>query len=234
MQTVISGYKVSESTRLCSTSNGCGYHLQSAARTASRSLQLLRCPLSQLNSRTSRHTLSGLVSATGTSKDHFVGSIIADPGQRYAVVVARFNELVTRLLLAGALDAFARHQVSQDCIEVVWVPGAYELPVVASALARSNKFAAIVCIGTVVRGATTHYEAVAGGASNGILDVSRSTGIPTIFGVLTTENMEQALDRAGGKTGNKGAEAAVTAIEMANVMRALRSADLAADPWGVE
>lgn len=173
-----------------------------------------------------------MVSATGISNDHFVGSVIANPEQRYAVVVARFNELVTRLLLAGALDAFARHQVPQDRIEVVWVPGAYELPVVASALARSNNFDAVVCIGTVVRGATTHYEAVAGGASNGILDVSRSTGVPTIFGVLTTENMEQALDRAGGKTGNKGAEAAVTAIEMANVMHDLRTAGLAAGPWG--
>lgn len=149
-------------------------------------------------------------------------------------MVARFNELVTRLLLAGAQDAFIRHGVPEENVQVVWVPGSYEIPVVASAMARSGRFDAIVCIGAVVRGATTHYDAVAGGAASGILDVGKSTGVPTIFGVLTTENMEQALDRAGGKTGNKGAEAALTALEMANLMSDLRRQQLAAPVWGTQ
>lgn len=137
---------------------------------------------------------------------------------RIAIVVARFNENVTRLLLSGALETLQRYGVDSENIEVIWVPGSFEIPVVAQALANSKTFNAVVCIGAVIRGATTHYDAVAGAAANGILQASMKSGVPCIFGILTTENPEQALDRAGGKAGNKGAEAAITAIEMANLM----------------
>mmetsp|Transcript_5910 Transcript_5910/g.16889 ORF Transcript_5910/g.16889 Transcript_5910/m.16889 type:complete len:242 (+) Transcript_5910:146-871(+) len=209
---------------------GCAQAVPTQVRRYSSPLDSSSAPLRQAAQLKGRVGRSSVVVAAG--KPHHVGSPIAHKDQRYAIVVARFNELVTRLLLAGAIDAFERHGLPAENIEVAWVPGSYELPVVASAMARSGKFDAVVCIGTVVRGATTHYEAVAGGATNGVLDVSRSTGVPTIFGVLTTETMEQAQDRAGGKTGNKGAEAAITAIEMANVLRDLRGKGLAAEAWG--
>lgn len=147
---------------------------------------------------------------------------------RFAVVVGRFNENVTRLLLAGALEAFARHGVREADVEVVWVPGSFEIPIVAQEMAKSKMFDAVLCIGVVIRGATTHYDAVAGAAASGVLSASLNTGVPIIFGVLTTENPEQALDRAGGKAGNKGAEAAVTAIEMATLMKTLRESGAAA------
>lgn len=147
---------------------------------------------------------------------------ISGEGFRFAVIVSIFNEVVTRALLQGALNAFQRHGVDSDHIEVVWVPGSFEIPVVAQAMAKSLKFDAVLCIGAVIRGATTHYEAVANSAAGGVLSAGLNSGVPCIFGVLTTETMEQAVDRAGGKLGNKGAETAITAIEMASLMRTLR------------
>jgi 6,7-dimethyl-8-ribityllumazine synthase len=142
-------------------------------------------------------------------------------GMRIAVVVARFNSLVTDRLLASALDALARYGVSETDITVVRVPGSLEIPVVASHLAKSDRYDALVCLGAVVRGATPHFDYVASGAASGIASIALATGKPVIFGVLTCETMEQALDRAGGKSGNKGFDAAVAAIEMVNVMRGL-------------
>jgi len=144
-------------------------------------------------------------------------------GLRVAVVVARFNELVTRPLLNAAIGTLTRYGVVDDDINVVWVPGAFELPVVAKSLAKSSRFDAIVCLGAVIRGETGHYDMVAGNAARGISQVGVDTGVPTIFGVLTTENMDQALNRAGGKAGNMGANAAVAAIETARLVQAIKT-----------
>ena len=142
-------------------------------------------------------------------------------GSRYAIVVSRFNELVTERLLAGAATWLQRHGVSPDDIDVAWVPGAVEIPVVAKRCAASGKYAAVITIGAVVRGDTSHYDVVCSMVAAGVADASQSTGVPVIFGVLTTDTMEQALDRAGGKAGNKGAEAAAAAIEMGNLLTRL-------------
>lgn len=136
-------------------------------------------------------------------------------------VIGKFNDLVTKLLLEGAQHAVKRHGGSVADTPVVWVPGCFELPVVCKKLAASGKYDAVIAIGAVVRGATTHYDSVAGAATSGLLGASMDTGVPVVFGVLTCDTMEQALDRAGGKVGNKGYEAAVTAIEMGNIMKAL-------------
>ncbi|XP_021752208.1 6,7-dimethyl-8-ribityllumazine synthase, chloroplastic [Chenopodium quinoa] len=135
---------------------------------------------------------------------------------RFAIVVARFNEFVTRRLMEGALDTFKKYSVNED-IDVVWVPGAYELGVTAQALGQSGKYHAIVCLGAVVRGDTSHYDAVVNSASSGVLSAGLNSGVPCIFGVLTCDDMDQAINRAGGKAGNKGAESALTAIEMASL-----------------
>ncbi|KAL1806258.1 hypothetical protein ACET3Z_029326 [Daucus carota] len=148
---------------------------------------------------------------------HLTGSLMSAAGFRFAVVVARFNEIVTRPLLNGALETFSRYSVKDEDIDVVWVPGSFEIGVVAERLGKSKKYDAILCIGAVVRGDTTHYDAVSNSAASGILSASLNSGVPCIFGVLTTENMDQAMNRAGGKSGNKGAEAALTAIEMASL-----------------
>lgn len=147
----------------------------------------------------------------------FEGDFSPPPG-RFAVVVARFNETVTRALLAGCLDSFARHGVAEDRVDVAWVPGSFEIPVVARKLAETGGYAAVVCLGCVIRGETSHYDHVAGQAAAGVMQAGLATGIPVIFGVLTTETVEQALNRSGLKGGNKGAEAAVTAIEMVNLL----------------
>ena len=144
-------------------------------------------------------------------------------GLRVAVVVARFNELVTRPLLNAAIGTLTRYGVVDDDINVVWVPGAFELPVVAKSLAKTSRFDAIVCLGAVIRVETGHYDMVAGNAARGISQVGVDTGVPTIFGVLTTENMDQALNRAGGKAGNMGANAAVAAIETARLVQAINT-----------
>lgn len=154
----------------------------------------------------------------------FEGRLTAGPGQRFAVVVARFNELVTRQLLAGALDGFRRHGVTGDDVDVAWVPGSFDMPVVARRLAASGRYAAVVCLGAVIRGATAHFDYVAAQAAGGIARAALDTGQPVIFGILTTDTLEQAMDRAGGKSGNKGYDAALAAIEMAGLMQVLPAA----------
>jgi 6,7-dimethyl-8-ribityllumazine synthase len=151
----------------------------------------------------------------------FVDGNLYGAGMRMALVVARFNSLVTDRLLAGALDGLARYGVSDNEILVVRVPGSLEIPVVARRLAKSGQYDAVICLGAVVRGATPHFDYVAAGVANGVASSTLETGKPVIFGVLTCETMEQALDRAGGKAGNKGFDAAATAVEMVNVMRAM-------------
>ena len=153
----------------------------------------------------------------------------ADNVCKIGVVAARFNSLVTKLLVDGALEAIERH--GAEATDMVWVPGAFEIPVTAAHMAKSGKYDTLLCIGCVVRGDTTHYDAVAGSAAAGVARVAEATGVPCIFGVLTCETMEQALDRAGGKAGNKGEEAAVTAVEMANLIRELKKRGAAVDPW---
>ena len=142
-------------------------------------------------------------------------------GLRIGVVVARFNSFVTAKLLEGAQSALASHGVADDDVTVVRVPGSFEIPVVARKMAGSDRFDAVVCLGAVIRGETDHYEHVAGEAAKGIANASVMTGKPVVFGVLTTDTVEQAINRAGGKQGNSGYSAAVTAIEMANLLRAL-------------
>lgn len=139
----------------------------------------------------------------------------------YAVVVARFNDLVTRRLLEGALDTFRRHGVNDSQVTVVWVPGSFEIPLAADKLAKSGKFAAVCCLGAVIQGQTSHHEYINHQVAAGILQSSLSSGIPVLFGVLTCESMDQALDRAGGKAGNKGNEAALAALEMVSVLKQL-------------
>ncbi|KAI3778637.1 hypothetical protein L2E82_08018 [Cichorium intybus] len=145
------------------------------------------------------------------------GFLTKAEGFRFAIVVARFNEIVTRPLMEGALDTFKKYSVKEEDIDVVWVPGSFEIGLVAEKLGKSGKYNAILCIGAVVRGDTTHYDAVANSAASGVLSAGLNSGVPCIFGVLTCEDMDQALNRAGGKAGNKGSEAALTAIEMASL-----------------
>ena len=144
-------------------------------------------------------------------------------GLRVAVVVARFNEVVTSLLLNGAVDTLIRHGVRDEDISVAWVPGSFELPVVAKTFAQTGRYDSVICLGAVIRGETSHYDMVAGHASAGTGAVGLETGVPTIFGVLTTENMDQALNRAGGKVGNIGSTAAAAAIETARLVKAINA-----------
>ncbi len=146
-------------------------------------------------------------------------------GLHIGVVVARFNHMVTSRLLEGAREGLLRHRVREEDITIAWVPGAFEIPLVARRMAQSGRYHAVICLGTVVRGDTPHFEYVAGEASQGIASVALETGIPVTFGVLTTDTMDQALDRAGGKEGNKGYEAAVGAIQMANLLRSLEEGE---------
>lgn len=141
--------------------------------------------------------------------------------KRYAIIVARFNELVTSKLLAGALDALRRHDVMDKNIEVAYVPGSFEIPLIAKKMALSKKYDAIICLGAVIRGETSHYDYVCNEVAKGVSHASLEAQIPVIFGVLTTENLDQALARAGSKAGNKGWESAMAALEMSNLMRQL-------------
>jgi 6,7-dimethyl-8-ribityllumazine synthase len=150
----------------------------------------------------------------------YEGTFATPPG-RFAVVAARFNSLVVEPLVAGALDAFRRHGVADDAVDLVRVPGSFEIPLVAQKLAASKKYAAVVCLGAVIKGDTDHYDFVAGEAASGVARAAAATGVPVIFGVLTCDTLEQALNRAGGKAGNKGAEASLTALEMVNLLRQL-------------
>jgi 6,7-dimethyl-8-ribityllumazine synthase len=142
-------------------------------------------------------------------------------GRRFAVAVARFNELVTSRLLEGALDCLRAHGIAEDDLVVAWVPGAFELPVLARRLAASGSYDAVVCLGAVIRGDTAHFDYVAGESAAGIRAAAEATGVPVIFGVLTTDTFEQAMDRAGGKHGNKGWDAAMAAMETASVLERL-------------
>jgi len=148
----------------------------------------------------------------------FEGKLIAD-GLRFGIVVARFNEFIGGKLLSGAIDAINRHGGNEENVAVAWVPGAFEIPVAAKRMAKSGNYDAIICLGAVIRGATAHFEMVAGEVTKGIALVGLETGIPVVFGVLTTDTIEQAIERAGTKAGNKGFDAAVTAIEMANLLK---------------
>ena len=153
-----------------------------------------------------------------------IEGVVATPNARVAIAIARFNNFINDSLLQGAIDALKRiGQVADDNITVVWVPGAYELPLTASVLAKTGKYDAVIALGTVIRGGTAHFEYVAGEASSGIGNVSLNAEIPVAFGVLTTESIEQAIERAGTKAGNKGAEAALTALEMINVIKAIKA-----------
>ncbi|MFN8706237.1 MAG: 6,7-dimethyl-8-ribityllumazine synthase [Planctomyces sp.] len=140
-------------------------------------------------------------------------------GHRYAIVVSRFNDLVTQRLVDGAVDVIVRLGGKEDQIDVVRVPGAFEIPLAASRLARSGKYSAVICLGAVIQGATSHHEYINSQVAAGIMNLNRETGVPVTFGVITCESMEQALDRAGGKSGNKGVEAATAAVEMVNLLR---------------
>jgi 6,7-dimethyl-8-ribityllumazine synthase len=146
-------------------------------------------------------------------------------GLRIGIVVSRFNGTISERLLAGALDGLRRHDVADDAVDVAWVPGAFELPLAAKRMANSSRYDAVVCLGAVIRGSTPHFEYVAGHAAGGIARTSLESGLPVIFGVLTTETIEQAVERSGTKAGNKGYDAVVAAIEMANLLRLLPSAD---------
>ena len=147
----------------------------------------------------------------------FEGKLVPDQ-IKIGIVAARFNEFITSRLLGGALDGLKRHNVPEDNIDVAWVPGAFEIPLIASKMAASKKYDAVICLGAVIRGSTSHYDYVCNEVSKGIAQVSLSSGIPVMFGVLTTENIEQAIERAGSKAGNKGFECAQGAIETVNLI----------------
>lgn len=152
----------------------------------------------------------------------FEGNVVAKD-VRIGIVAARFNEFITSKLLGGAVDALKRHEVGEDQIDVAWVPGAFEIPLIAQKMAQSKKYDAVICLGAVIRGATTHYDYVCAEVSKGIAQVSLQTGVPVMFGVLTTDNIEQAIERAGSKAGNKGFDCATGAIEMINLLRGIEA-----------
>ena len=145
------------------------------------------------------------------------GKVVAQ-GIRVGIVAARFNEFITSKLVGGALDGLKRHDVKEEDIDVAWVPGAFEIPLIASKMAKSKKYDAVICVGAVIRGSTSHYDYVCNEVSKGIATVGLQTGVPVLFGVVTTENIEQAIARAGSKAGNKGYDCALSAIEMVNLL----------------
>lgn len=146
------------------------------------------------------------------------GNITAK-GAKFGIVVSRFNEFITTKLLGGALDALHRHEAKESDIDVAWVPGAFEIPLAAKKMAESGKYDAIICLGAVIRGATSHYDYVCNEVSKGVAQVGLQSGVPVIFGVVTTENIEQAIERAGTKAGNKGVDGAMAAMEMVNLLK---------------
>ncbi len=146
------------------------------------------------------------------------GNITAE-GLRFAIVASRFNEFITAKLLEGALDMLRRHGATEEAVDVAWVPGAFEIPLTAKKLAACGKYDAVICVGAVIRGATSHYDYVCNEVSKGVAQAGLSTGVPVIFAVVTTENIEQAVERAGTKAGNKGADGAMAAMEMANLLK---------------
>lgn len=148
----------------------------------------------------------------------YEGKLVAQ-GQRFGIIVGRFNEFIGSKLLSGALDGLKRHGVNEEDIEIAWVPGALEIPLLAKKMAKSQKYDAVICLGAVIRGATPHFDYVSSEVTKGVANVSLETEMPVVFGVLTTDSIEQAIERAGTKAGNKGYDAAVTAIEMANLLK---------------
>lgn len=153
----------------------------------------------------------------------FEGNVVAEKNIKVGIVVARFNEFITSKLLSGAVDGLKRHNVQDDDISVAWVPGAFEIPLMAKKMAESRKYDAIICLGAVIRGSTSHYDYVCNEVSKGVASVSLNSNIPVMFGILTTENIEQAIERAGTKAGNKGYDCALGAIEMVNLMRSMEA-----------
>jgi len=151
----------------------------------------------------------------------YAGKMLAK-GKNFGIVISRFNEFISHKLLDGALDVLRRHDAEEEGIEIFWVPGSFEIPCVAKKMAMSNKYDAILCLGAVIRGDTPHFDYIASEVSKGIAEISLSTGVPTIFGVITADNLEQAIERAGTKDGNKGADAALNAIEMANLVSMMK------------
>lgn len=147
------------------------------------------------------------------------GKVVAPEGMKVGIVASRFNEIIVNKLLGGAVDGLVRHGVEEENITAAWVPGAFEIPVAVSKMAQSGKYDAVVCVGAVIRGDTSHYDYVCNEVSKGIAQVGLATGVPVMFGVVTTENIEQAIARAGSKAGNKGYDCALSAIEMVNLMR---------------
>ncbi|HIW27554.1 6,7-dimethyl-8-ribityllumazine synthase [Pseudoflavonifractor sp. An184] len=152
----------------------------------------------------------------------FEGNLVAE-NIRIGIVVSRFNEFITSRLLGGALDGLKRRGVREEDIQTAWVPGAFEIPLIASKMAKSGKYDAVICLGAVIRGSTSHYDYVCNEVSKGIAAVSLETGVPVMFGVITTENIEQAIERSGSKAGNKGSECAEGAVEMVNLIRSLEA-----------
>ena len=146
------------------------------------------------------------------------GKVVAPKGMKVGIVASRFNEIIVNKLLAGAVDGLVRHGVEEEDITAAWVPGAFEIPVTAARMAKSGRYDAVICVGAVIRGDTTHYDYVCNEVSKGVAQVGLSTGIPVLFGVITTENIEQAIARAGSKAGNKGYDCALSAIEMVNLL----------------
>lgn len=151
---------------------------------------------------------------------HFEGLLLGK-GLKFGVVVSRFNEFITRRLLEGAQDALLRHGVNDEDIEIAWVPGSFEIPLIAKKLAQTKSYDAIICLGAVIRGGTPHFEYIAAEVTKGIANVGLDTGLPVIYGVITTDTLEQAIERAGTKEGNEGFKAAVEAIEMANLAKSI-------------
>ena len=148
----------------------------------------------------------------------FEGKLVSK-GVKIGIVAARFNEFITAKLLSGAMDGLLRHDVKEEEVDLAWVPGAFEIPLIASKMAKSGKYDAVICLGAVIRGSTTHYDYVCNEVSKGIAHISLETGVPVMFGILTTENIEQAIERAGTKAGNKGYDCALSAIEMINLIK---------------
>jgi len=149
---------------------------------------------------------------------YYEGALLGE-GLKFGLVISRFNDFITRRLLEGAQDALLRHGVSQENIDIAWVPGSFEMPLIAKKLAETKRYNAVICLGAVIRGGTPHFEYIAAEVTKGIAKVGLETGLPVIYGVITADTLEQAIERAGTKEGNKGFEAAVNAIEMANLMR---------------
>ena len=153
-----------------------------------------------------------------TEINYLEGNVVAKAGMKVGIVASRFNEIIVNKLLGGAVDGLVRHGVDEHNITAAWVPGAFEIPLVAQKMAQSGKYDAVICVGAVIRGDTTHYDYVCNEVSKGVAQVGLSSGVPVLFGVITTENIEQAIARAGSKAGNKGYDCALSAIEMVNLI----------------